>query len=123
MARWEELYREASDLVARVPTPHLDPETRKVWVLMGALSEALWRRAGEPGFSFVEAMVRNARAYRAESEDEVAIWGELTAPHNYPALARYIALCGGQEYAGGVLEAARRRWEVEQGQAAPPPAT
>jgi hypothetical protein len=118
MAQWEKLYREASDLVARMPTPHLDPETRKIWILMGALSEAFWRRAGEPGFSILDAMCRNARAYQAESEDEAAIWDELTTAHNYPALVRYIALCGGQEYAGGVLDVARRRWEAEGGQSA-----
>jgi hypothetical protein len=123
MARWEELYREVSDIVARMPTPHLDAETRKIWVLMGALSEALWRRAGEPGFSMLEAMCRNARAYQAESEDEKAIWEELTAPHNYPALVRYIGLCEGREYAGGALEVARRRWEAEGGQGTLPSGT
>jgi hypothetical protein len=123
MARWEELYREASDLVARMPTPDLDLEARKIWILMGALSEAFWRRAGEPGFSIVEAMYRNERAYNAESADEMAIWNELTAPHNYPALVRYIGLCGGREYAGGVLEVARRRWEAERSQSSLPSAT
>jgi len=123
MARWEELYREASDLVARMPTPHLDSETRKIWALMGALSEALWRRAGEPGFSMLDAMCRNARAYQAESEDEKAIWEELTAPHNYPALARYIALREGREYAGGVLEVARRRWQAEGSPSSSPSTT
>jgi hypothetical protein len=123
MARWEELYREVSELAARMPTPHLDPETRKIWILMGALSEALWRRVGDPRFSILDAMCRNARAYRAESEDEKAIWEELTAPHNYPALVRYIALCEGWEYAGGVLEVARRRWEAEGSPSSSPSAT
>ncbi len=116
MTRWEELYREASELVARMPTPHLDAETRKIWILMGALSEAFWRRVGEPGFSILETMCRNAQAYQAETEDEIAIWNELTAPHNYPALVRYIGICVGREYAGGVLDVARRRWDAEGSQ-------
>jgi hypothetical protein len=108
-----------------MPTPHLDSETRKIWILMGALSEALWRRAraGGPGFSVLDAMCRNAQAYQTESEDEKAIWEELTAPHNYPALVRYIAICEGQVYAGGVLEVARRRWEVEGTQSSSPSAS
>jgi hypothetical protein len=113
MSRWVELYREAANGVARMPTPHLDSETRKIWILMGALSEAFWRRVGEPGFSVLETMSRNARAYKAESEDEIAIWNQLTAPHNYPSLVRYIALCEGRVYAGGVVEIARCRWEAE----------
>ena len=110
-----------------MPTPHLDSEIRKIWLLMGALSDAFWRharaRAGEPGFSVLDAMCRNAHAYQAESEDEKAIWEELTAPHNYPALVRYIALCEGREYAGGVLKVARCRWEAEGSQSNLPSAT
>jgi hypothetical protein len=121
MARWEELYRQVYDSVARMPTPHLDLETRRIWILIGALSEAFWHRVGEPGFSPLETMCRNARAYKAESADEIAIWDELTAPHNYPALVRYVELCNGQEYAGGMLEVAQRRWETEGGQANVPP--
>jgi hypothetical protein len=113
MARWEQLYWQACDSVAQMPTPHLDPETRRIWILIGALSDAFWRRVGEPGFSALEKMCRNAKAYQAESADEIAIWDELTAPHNYPALVRYVELCEGREYAGGMLEVARRRWETE----------
>jgi hypothetical protein len=83
MARWEELYQQASDLVAGMSRPDLDAETRKIWILMGALSEALWRRVKEPGFGMWEKMCRNAQAYQAESEDEIAIWNELTAPESF----------------------------------------
>src|SRR5258708_28420835 len=111
MSRWEEIYRETCELVAGAPTPDLDSEMRRIWIMMGALSEAFWRRLGEPGFSIVEKSRRNSHTFQAESEDEIAIWNELTAPDNYPALVRYIAHCEGREYAGGVLEVARRRWE------------
>src|SRR5262245_7373675 len=109
MAQWQELYRQVCDSVARMPTPDLDPETRRIWILIGALSDAFWRRVEEPDFSALEKMCRNAQAYQAESADEIAIWDELTAPHNYPALVRYVDLRKGQEYAGGLLEVARRR--------------
>jgi hypothetical protein len=113
MARWQELYQQACDFAAKMPTPDLDQETRRIWILIGALSEAFWRRLDEPGFSAFEKMCRNAQAYQAESADEIAIWNELTAPHNYPALVRYVDLRQGREYAGGMLEVARRRWETE----------
>src|SRR5690349_16146804 len=119
VASVEELYRQAWESVARVPTPELDSDTRRVWVLIGALSDAFWRRAGEPGFSVLDHLARNAREYRAESADEVAIWDELTAPHNYPAVARYVEQRRGQASDSAVglhtaiLEAARRRLEGE----------
>src|SRR5262245_24523928 len=43
MELWEKLYREACADVARMPTPELDAETRRIWILIGALSEAFWR--------------------------------------------------------------------------------
>lgn len=119
MASAEELYRQACDAAARTPRPELDPEARRIWILIGALDEAFWRRAGEPGFSLLDHLLRNLQEYRAESEDEVAIWDELTAPHNYPAVLRYVELHKGRvnEYAAQLhatmLEAARRRWESE----------
>ena len=113
MASWEELYRQACDDVARMPTPELDPETRRIWILIGALSDAFWRRAGEPDFSALDHLCQNAREYRAESDDEFAIWNELTAPHNYSAVVRYVELREGHICIGGLLEAARRRWESD----------
>ena len=112
MTRLQELYRQSCDVVANVSTPELDVETRKIWILLGALSDAFWRRVEEPGFSAFDKMVRNAQTFQAESADEVAIWDELTAPHNYLAVVRYVVLRQGYEYAGGLLETARRRWET-----------
>jgi hypothetical protein len=125
MARWEELYQQVCDLTAGMSAPDLDPETRKIWLLNCALSEAFWRRVRErePGFSAFNTLCRNMVAYQAESDDEIAIWDELTAPHNYPALARYIAHCEGYEYAGGVVAVARRRWEAAGRPGGPPTAT
>ena len=123
MELWEKLYREACASVARMPTPELDTETRRIWILFGALSEAFWRRLDEPGFSAVEKMVRNSHQYQAESADEIAIWNELTAPHNYAAVVRYVELRNGDEYAGGLLKVARHRWESESRPENLPPTT
>ena len=126
MTSVEELYQRTRDDVARMPTPELDPEMRRIWILIGALSEALWRRGDEPGFSILDHLVRNAEQYRAESEDEIAIWNELTAPHNYPAVLRYAEVRKGHvnEYAARlhnvILEAAQRRRESEDCQAQSP---
>ena len=126
MASVEELYQRVCDEVARMPTPELDPETRRIWILIGALDEALWRRGHEPGFSMLDHLCRNPEQYRAESEDEIAIWNELTAPHNYIAILRYAEIRKGRvnEYAERlhdvILEAARRRKESEDCQAEPP---
>ncbi len=113
MERWQELYQQAEQSVAHSPTPHLDPELRRIWIFMGALSDAFWRRVDEPGFSAFETTRRNSVAYQAESPDEIALWNEVTAPHNYHAVIRYVALHNGNEYAGGLVKVARDRWETE----------
>jgi len=101
-----------------VPTPNLEPDTRRVWVLIGVLSDALWRRVGEPGFSLLEHLLRKGREYRAESADEVAIWDELTAPHNYPTVVRYVEQRRGQasdaaaELNAAILEAVGTLWRT-----------
>jgi hypothetical protein len=86
----DDLYRAACDDVARVPTPGLDAETRKIWVLIGTIRDATWRRTAEPGFSLFRTLVRNAHEFVPEYAEEVALWDELTAPHNYAALVRYV---------------------------------
>jgi hypothetical protein len=115
MARWEDLYLDAYNFAAKMQTPDLDADMRKIWILMSALSEAFWRHTQEPGVSIWEKIWRNSVAYQPDSEDEIALWNELTAPHNYAALVRYAALYGGKIYATGALEVARRRWETEAG--------
>jgi hypothetical protein len=100
-------------------TPDLDAAARRIWALIGALSEAFWRRTDEPGFSMVQALWRNLDHYTPESDDELALWRELTAPHNHAAVARYVELGSGKvsEYAAQlhatIMEASRRRWESE----------
>jgi hypothetical protein len=127
MATVEELYRQARDDVARMATPDLDSEARKIWVLIGALSDAFWRRAAEPGFSIFQAMLRNMKRYTPESADEITIWDELTAPHNYPAVVRYVEHRMGHvsDYAAQlhatILDAAGRRYESEGNQVDSPP--
>src|SRR5262245_28400459 len=118
MARWQELYCEACASAARMPTPGLDSESRRIWILIGALSEAVWRRLNldEPGYSPLATICRNALAYQPESADEMALWNELTAPHNFPALVRYRESSQGQEYPAGLMETARHRWETEKDQ-------
>jgi hypothetical protein len=119
MTSAEELYQQARDSVAGMPTPDLDSETRRIWILIGALSDAFWRRVGEPGFSVIDRITQNAQEYRAESEDEIAIWNALTAPDNYPAVVRIVEQRKDNvsEYAAQlhstIVEAARRRWESE----------
>jgi len=113
MARWEDLYLEASNFAANLQRDDLDADMRKIWILMGALSEAFWRHAQEPGVSVMEKIWRNNQQYHPDSEDEIAIWNELTAPNNYAALVRFAALSGGEIYATGALDVARRRWETE----------
>jgi hypothetical protein len=112
MARWEDLYQDACNFAANWQREELDADMRKIWLLMGALSEAFWRHAQEPGVSVMEKIWRNNQRYHPDSEDEIALWNELTAPHNYAALLRYAALSGGQIYATGALEVARSRWEA-----------
>lgn len=129
MASANELFQRACINVARTPTPDLDLDTRRIWMLIGALSDAFWRRVGEPGFSIFERLCQNEKQYLAESEDEIAIWNELTAPHNYPAVVRYVAHRKGQisEYAAQlhytILEAARKRFESGANDAASPNST
>src|SRR4051794_40618003 len=100
-------------------TPGLDADARRIWGLIGALSDAFYRRRDEPGFSIIQTMVRNMQRYTPESEDELALWAELTAPHNHAAVARYVELNKGNvsEYAAQlhatIMEASQRRWDSE----------
>jgi hypothetical protein len=118
---WEYFY-----LVVAQKRPDLDRETRTVYELIAALrSDAFWRRAREePGFSVLDHMLRTAEAYRAESQEEIAIWDELTSPQHYRALVRYARQRAGQWqvnddyqlFLGVLQEAARRRWQEAGGQ-------
>jgi hypothetical protein len=96
----------------------MDAETRRIWEMIGALSDAFWHRVAEPGVSILDAMNENAKQYRPVSAEEIAIWTELTAPHNYASVCRYIANAKRRditEYAAQLYETilaeATRRWE------------
>lgn len=59
-------------------------ESNRIWLLIGELSEAFWKRCAKSTAGFLNAFLE--RPYRAQSDEERAIWDELTAPHNYEAL-------------------------------------
>jgi hypothetical protein len=115
MASVAELYEQVRRETADVRSPNLDVETRRIWLLIGALSEAFWRRADDPNFPVLEMLVRNSTDYRPESE----IWNELTRPENFVPLARYVQQVGlsVNEYAGNLhsclFAASKRRRENE----------
>lgn len=94
----------------------MDAEMTRIWEMIGALSDAHWRRATQPGVSAFHVLV--TEPYRPESAEERAIWTELTAPHNYLALRRYVEsgkVTGTNEFAAQLHEAllaeATIRWE------------
>lgn len=94
----------------------MDAEMQKIWEMIGALSDAHWRRAAQPGASAFNVLV--LEPYRPESAEERAIWTELTAPHNYLSLRRYVEsgkVSGTNEFAAQLHEAlmveATSRWE------------
>ena len=93
----------------------MDPESHRMWELIGSLSDAFWRRATQPGVSTLDAML--VREYRPASGEEKAIWAEITAPHNYDSLTRYIAAQPRHEITeysarlyDNLLADAKRRW-------------
>jgi hypothetical protein len=66
----------------------MDAEIKRIWDMVGELCEAHWRRATQPGVRTLDALL--AIPYRPESAEERAIWTELTAPHNYLSLRRFV---------------------------------
>jgi hypothetical protein len=119
MALVDDIYRKVSEDMARMPTPGLDADARRIYMMIATMCDWGWRRLGEPGFSFVEWVVRNRQDYVPETDEEVAIWDELTAPHNYKPLVRYIDLRGSNVNDGiarvhaKLLETARHRLESQ----------
>jgi hypothetical protein len=102
----------------------LDAENQRIWRLFGALSDAFWLRISQhPGISVVDAL--RAQADGPVGAEEEAAWEELTSPHNYSSLVRYIEMwkkLGANEdntkLYYNVLERARTRWEAAQRNAA-----
>jgi hypothetical protein len=77
----------------------LTPEARRIHELVGALSVAFWnemkRGEGEPDFSLVACLLeRGEGECRPRTEEEAAIWEELTCPRNHDALLSYIRFWG-----------------------------
>jgi hypothetical protein len=66
----------------------MDSDNQRIWMMFGALSDAFWRRALQPGVSVLDALL--AQKDVPIGEEEEAIWDELTSPHNYIALKSYI---------------------------------
>jgi hypothetical protein len=81
-ARWE---RQKASSTQEL---RMDEEMTRLCRLIGALSEAHWDRAAQPGVGAFHVIFENP--YRHESAKESAIWDELTSPHNYAALRRLI---------------------------------
>lgn len=94
----------------------MDAEIQRMWELIGSLSDAFWRRLRQSGVSALDAL--RVEEYRPESDEEQAIWTEITAPHNYASLCRYLESKKRSEitdYAARLYEMllaeATRRWE------------
>lgn len=94
MSRLSQLYERACNDAARMETPELDSEMRRIWILLGALSDARWRLAAQPAKSALDLLLQEP--YRPESDDECEIWCELTAPHNYFAVLRFVEFNAGR---------------------------
>lgn len=95
----------------------MDAEIQRMWELIGSLSDAFWHRLNQPGLSALDAL--REEGYRPESDEEKAIWTEITAPHNYSSLRRYIESKERSQitdYAARLYEAlladATHRWET-----------
>jgi hypothetical protein len=96
----------------------MDAETLKMWEMIGSLSDAFWHRVKQPGVSVLDAFL--VQEYRPESDEEKTIWAEITAPHNYASLRRYIEskkMSEITDYAARLYETllaeAAHRWEKE----------
>jgi hypothetical protein len=105
----------------------MTPEIRRIHELVGALSEAFWhemdRREGEPGFSSFAYLIEHYEGEaRAQTDEETAIWDELTSPGNYDVLVSYLHYwthVGVNEYAARLhrrlLAESRRRRDRKTG--------
>lgn len=96
----------------------MDAESQRIWMLVGALSDAFWHRVSQQGVSVLDALL--APNDGPVSEEEEAIWDELTAPRNYVPLVRYIENSrnsGINEHTSKLYEVilarAKCRWETE----------
>ena len=95
----------------------MDAECERVWRMFGALSDALWRRATQPGESIIDILLEENDGPVGEEEQE--IWNQLTDPRNYVSLLRYVEnskRVGADPHTSrlydAVLSRAKCRWEV-----------
>jgi hypothetical protein len=66
----------------------MDPEDRRIWQLIGSLSDEFRRRITQPGVSPLEEMM--VPFYRPVNDEEKRIWAEITAPSNYASLRHFV---------------------------------
>jgi hypothetical protein len=102
----------------------VDADMEKISKLIGALSDAHWRRAAQAAGGAFNALF--AEPYRPQSTEEIAVWTELTAPCNYVALRRFIdsqQSSGSNEFAtklnAALLREATSRWEKQSAREKP----
>jgi hypothetical protein len=95
----------------------MDAEYERVWRMFGALSDALWRRATQPGVSIIDTLLEENDAPVGEEEEEM--WNQLTDPQNCASLLRYIEnskRAGADPHTSrlydAVLSRAKCRWEA-----------
>jgi hypothetical protein len=98
----------------------MDAETKKVFDLIALLSDAFWQRLNQPGISALDAL---REEYRPKSDEEKAIWSEITAPHNHAPLRRFVEGKNKAEITGyaarlyeTLLADSIRRWESTKNQ-------
>jgi hypothetical protein len=65
----------------------VDEGIQRIWQMIAALSDARWKRIANAD-SPLDALLEEK--YPPEGDEEKAIWSELTAPHNYASLRRYV---------------------------------
>ena len=69
----------------------MEPDVWRIHTMVGRLSDAFWRRMRQPGVSVLDEMLANDADYKLVSDEEKAIWAEVTSPRNCAALCRYVA--------------------------------
>jgi hypothetical protein len=97
----------------------MDTEIERIWNLFGSLSDALWRRISQTN-TFVDTLC--GQEYRPQSDEETAIFNELTSPQNYFSPQRYVEFrkqsgsdLNSREFHRPILAEATRRWQGQVG--------
>jgi len=100
----------------------MDTELNTVREKIGNLSDALWRRALQPGVSFLKSI--HEAPYHPRTDEEIAIWTDLTSPSNHASLIRYVehwrtlgTNLSTDGFHRAIIEESARRWAHESGTA------